>query len=70
MNTVRGVLFVCLGFSSKSELFHSYGDVTITDEGLQVIDLCSALMTHKLHNVHLNGSKCHPSEYLSSAFVS
>ena len=33
-------LFVCLfvwGFSSHSRMFHSYGDVTITDEGLQIL---------------------------------
>ena len=27
--------FVCLLFSSHSRIFHSYGDVTITEEGLQ-----------------------------------
>ena len=29
-------LFVCLGFSSHSN-FHSYGDVTIAGEGLQIL---------------------------------
>ena len=29
--------FVCLGFSSHSRIFHSYGDVTITVEGLKVL---------------------------------
>ena len=28
-------LFVCLGLSSHSRIFHWYGDVTITDKGLQ-----------------------------------
>ena len=32
------------GLSSHSKSFHSYGDVIITGEGLQVFDLCSALM--------------------------
>ena len=35
-------LFVC-GLSSHRRIFHSYGDVTIADEGLH-FDLCSALM--------------------------
>ena len=30
-------LFVCLNLSSHSRLFHSYGDVTITGEGLQIL---------------------------------
>ena len=30
-------MFVCLGFSSHSRIFHSYGDVTITGEGLQIL---------------------------------
>ena len=40
-------LFVCLfvrGFSSHSRIFHSFGDVTITDKELQIFDLCPALM--------------------------
>ena len=28
---------VCLGFSSQSRIFHSFGDVTITDEGLILV---------------------------------
>ena len=31
-------LFVCLGFSSHSRIFHSYGDVAIAGEGLQIVD--------------------------------
>ena len=33
-------LFVCLfvrSFSSQSRIFHSFGDVTITGEGLQIL---------------------------------
>jgi hypothetical protein len=30
-------------FTSRSRIFHLYGDVTISDEGLQNFDLCSAL---------------------------
>ena len=33
---VRLFLFVC-GFSSHSGIFHSYGDVTITGEGVQIL---------------------------------
>jgi hypothetical protein len=31
------------GFTSRSRIFHLYGDVTIAIEGLQNLDLCSAL---------------------------
>ena len=34
------ILFVCLfvrGLSSHSRIFHSYADVTITGEGLQIL---------------------------------
>ena len=32
------VMFVCIGFFfSHSRFFHSYGDVTITGEGLQIL---------------------------------
>ena len=38
-------LFFGVFFMSHSRVFHSYGDVTITDEGLQILTgLCSALM--------------------------
>ena len=30
-------LFVCSGFSSYSKIFNSYGDVTISGEGLQIL---------------------------------
>ena len=38
--------FVCLfwGFLFHSRTIHSYGDVTISCEGLQIFYLCSALM--------------------------
>ena len=35
-------LIIC-GFMSRSRIFHLYGDVTITGEGLQNLGLCSAL---------------------------
>ena len=41
-------LFVCLGFSSKSRIFHSHGDVTITEEGLHIL-------TYARHPWPLNG---------------
>jgi hypothetical protein len=31
------------GFTSRSIIFHLYGDVTIAGEGLQNLGLCSAL---------------------------
>ena len=39
-------VFVCLGFSSHSrDIFHSYGDVTITGEGLQILTYALHLWT-------------------------
>jgi hypothetical protein len=35
--------WIIYGFTSHSRIFHLYGDVNITDEGLQNFDLCSAL---------------------------
>jgi hypothetical protein len=35
------LLFDC--FTSRLRMFHLYGDVTIADEGLQNLGLCSAL---------------------------
>ena len=35
-------LIICC-FTSRSRIFHLYGDATITGEGLQNLDLCSAL---------------------------
>ena len=40
LRTVNILLFVCLfiwSFSSHSRIFHSFGDVTITGEGLQML---------------------------------
>jgi hypothetical protein len=34
---------IIYGFMSRSRIFHSYGDVTITGEELQNLGLCSAL---------------------------
>jgi hypothetical protein len=34
---------IIYGFTSRSRIFHLYGDVTITGEGLQNLGLCSAL---------------------------
>jgi hypothetical protein len=34
---------IVYGFTSCSRIFHFYGDVTITGEGLQNLGLCSAL---------------------------
>ena len=35
-NNKKHILFVCFGFSSHSRIFHSYGDVSIADEGLHI----------------------------------
>ena len=64
-------LFVYLEFIVPLKIFHSYGDVTIAGEGLQIFYLCSALMAieqwgffnvphllwhwHTLYNGHLRG---------------
>jgi hypothetical protein len=34
---------IIYGFTSRSRIFHLYGDVTSAGEGLQILDLCSAL---------------------------
>jgi hypothetical protein len=34
---------IIYGFSSRSRIFHLYGDVIIAGEGLQNLGLCSAL---------------------------
>ena len=34
---------IIYGFTSRSRIFHLYGDVTIAGEGLQKLGLCSAL---------------------------
>jgi hypothetical protein len=36
-------LMIIYGFTTRSRLFHLYGDVTIAGEGLQNLSLCSAL---------------------------
>jgi hypothetical protein len=45
---VRQILIdrlIIYGFTSLSRIFHLYGDVTITGEGLQNLGLCLALRT-------------------------
>jgi hypothetical protein len=42
LNSVHGWLVVH-GFTSRSRIFHLYGDVTIAGEGWQNLGLCSAL---------------------------
>jgi hypothetical protein len=36
---------IIYGFTSRSIIFHLYGNVTIAGEGLQNLGLCSALKT-------------------------
>jgi hypothetical protein len=40
-------MMVLYCFTSRSRIFHLYGDVTITGEGLQNFRLCSALRAFK-----------------------
>ena len=35
--TIKAISFVCLWFFIPERIFHSYGDVTITGEGLQIL---------------------------------
>jgi hypothetical protein len=39
--SVNSLIICC--FTSRSRIYHLYGDVTIAGEGLQNLDLCSAL---------------------------
>ena len=40
-------MFICLwGFTSHSRIFHSYGDVTITGEGLQILTHTGKMLKH------------------------
>jgi hypothetical protein len=44
---------IIYGFTSRSRIFHLYGDVTIAGEGLQNLGLCSALRAfEKEENIH------------------
>ena len=36
-NLPTKIIFVCLEFSSHSRIFHSFGDVNIAGEGLQIL---------------------------------
>jgi hypothetical protein len=38
-----GLWLVIYDFTSRSRIFHLYGDVTIAGDGLQNLGLCSAL---------------------------
>ena len=44
---------IVYGFTSCSRIFHLYGDVTITGEGLQNLGLCSALRTFEQGGIFL-----------------
>jgi hypothetical protein len=53
-------------FKSRSRIFHLYGDVTITDEGLQNSGLCSALRAFYLRNFcHMIFTVLHPAQNFS-----
>jgi hypothetical protein len=40
---VNDYLMIIYSFTSRSRIFHFYGDITIAGEGLQNLGLCSAL---------------------------
>ena len=40
---LRQMVFVCLQFLSHSRIFHSFGDVTIAGEGLQIFTFAGDL---------------------------
>ena len=40
---VNDYLIIIYSFTSRSRIFHLFGDVTIAGEGLQNLGLCSAL---------------------------
>jgi hypothetical protein len=40
-------------FTSRSRIFHSYGDVTIADEGLQNLNLCLALCAFEQEGIFI-----------------
>jgi hypothetical protein len=43
----NGLIDFFHGFTSRSRIFHLYGDVTIDSEGLQKFGLCSALSAYE-----------------------
>jgi hypothetical protein len=44
---------IIYGFTSRSRIFHLYGDVTITGEGLQNLGLCSALRAFEQRGIYI-----------------
>jgi hypothetical protein len=52
-------------FTSRSRIFHLYGDVTITGEGLQNLVLCSALMAFEQGGIFIVP---HPLRHGASVF--
>ena len=52
VHVITCCFFVCLGFSSHSRISHSYGDVTITSEGLQILSSHWAVrVSHGSHGI-------------------
>jgi hypothetical protein len=45
--------FIIYGFTSHSRMYHLYGDVTITGEGLQSLGLCSALRAFEKEGIFI-----------------
>jgi hypothetical protein len=44
---------IIYGFTSRSGIFHLYGDVTIAGEGLQNLGLCSALRAFEQEGIFI-----------------
>jgi hypothetical protein len=47
------VSLIIYGFTSRSRIFHLYGDGTIADEGLQNLGLCSALRAFQQREIFI-----------------
>jgi hypothetical protein len=44
---------IIYGFTSRSGIFHLYGDVTITGDGLKNLGLCSALRAFEQEGIFI-----------------
>jgi hypothetical protein len=64
---------IVYGFTSRSRIFHLYGDVTIAGEGLQNLGLCSALRAPEQRGVFIvpyllwHGTSVFPVSFRSTA---
>jgi hypothetical protein len=47
------IIMIIYSFTSRSRIFHVYGDVTIAGEGLQNLGLCSALRAFEQRGIFI-----------------